>query len=65
MADLVELRALRGRPNEIAWGIVRRLSNDLDALVTDDPDEEVAIRAVLDAVGDMTVALLRPHTSEC
>lgn len=58
MANLVELRALRGRAREIACDNVRRLSNEIDALTTDDPDEEAAIRALLDAVGDMTVALL-------
>lgn len=65
MACLAELRALRGRAHEIAKGVVNTWMNELDALVTDDPDEEAAIKAMLDAVGDMTVALLRPRTSEC
>lgn len=58
MANLVELRALRGRAHEIAKGVVNKWVNELDALKTDDPDEEAAIRALLDAVCDMTVALL-------
>lgn len=59
MANLAELRALRGRAHEIAKGVVNEWVNELDALTTDDPDEEAAIRALLDAVGDMTVALLQ------
>lgn len=58
MANLAELRALRGRARDIAAGIVQELANVLDALPTGDADEEVAIRALLDAAGDMTVALL-------
>lgn len=65
MENMTELRALQGRAHAIAKGVVNEWMNELDALVTDDPDEEAAIRAILDAVGDMTVALLRPRTSEC
>lgn len=63
-ANMTELRALRGRAQEIAKGVVNDWMDELDARTTDDPDEEAAIRAILDAVGDMTVALLRPRTSE-
>lgn len=58
MADLAELRALEGRAREIALGMARKWANELDDLPRGDWDEEAAIRAMLDAVGDMTIALL-------
>lgn len=58
MADLAKLRALDGHAREIAAGVVREWANEIDALVTNDADEEAVVRALLDAVGDMTVALL-------
>lgn len=58
MENMTELRAPRGRAQSIAADIVREWANELDALPTGDADEEAVIRALLDAVGDMTVALL-------